>query len=129
MNNDFIFVPLDRAEVIEMLKNLVKGLPDVLAYNVVHEQWVSMGNNLDDVERDIQKARRLLGALKREESKQSLADQIVAAVSKMPPGTTSTKEIPGFHPYNCKMCGKPFEATNPYVDTCLNCADLLSPKS
>ena len=50
-------------EALKLLDNLTKNMPHPLPFNFQHKQWDLMLPNLEALERDISRAKRVLAAL------------------------------------------------------------------
>jgi hypothetical protein len=64
VNSDEILVPMDRAEAIKMLGQMVGDLPHPFAFNIEHKQWDSMIENINALGEKLDKAKRLVEAIK-----------------------------------------------------------------
>lgn len=58
-----VLVPMSPEEALKLLDNLTKNMPHPLPFNFQHKQWDLMLPNLEALERDISRAKRVLAAL------------------------------------------------------------------
>lgn len=63
MKPKVVLVPMTYSEAVKMLSDLVADLPHPLPHNVTHEQWDLMLPNIEELERTLWKAKRLLAAV------------------------------------------------------------------
>jgi hypothetical protein len=62
-----VLIPMGYDEAVQMLDNLTRTWPHPLPHNVQYKQWDLMLPNLEALERDVQKAKRILAAISENE--------------------------------------------------------------